>query len=256
MWSVWCPCAQTPLILTNFNTLAVFNYANILSCFQAEIWCWSVRRDHTYTVSLANWIQAIDAELPLISVKVKCARAFISYSNKGKWENSKELKTNNCLTSNWHWYESDSKTRTALTCHLKPKESQENKENSKDPPPRWYRYCHTSITGGKISSPSQPSGMWSARDKKEGKSDHTPSHTPSTSTYLSTYSVFRRSKPSHRAVNTDWIATQKLCMSTWYSNYSSRLDKRSQCHTSTRKFWWMTIVIKLKMITVTYRIVH
>ncbi len=45
-------------------------------------------------------------------------------------------------------------------------------------------------------------------------------------------------------------------MSTWYANYSSRLDKRSQCHTSSLKFWWTTIVIKVKLITVTYRIVH
>ncbi len=36
----------------------------------------------------------------------------------------------------------------AFTSYLKPKESKEKRENSKDPPPRWYRYyrcCHTSI---------------------------------------------------------------------------------------------------------------
>ncbi len=45
-------------------------------------------------------------------------------------------------------------------------------------------------------------------------------------------------------------------MSIWYANYSSRLDKRSQCHTSSLKFWWTTIAIKVKMIKVAYRIAH
>ncbi len=34
----------------------------------------------------------------------------------------------------------------------------------------------------------------------------------------------------HCAVwNTDWTTAQNRCMSIWYTNYSSRLDKRSQC---------------------------
>ncbi len=51
--------------------------------------------------------------------------------------------------------------------------------------------------------------------------------------------------------NTDWTVAQKRCIIIWYANYSSQLDKRSQCHTSTHTFWWTTIVIKEKMITVT-----
>ncbi len=55
-------------------------------------------------------------------------------------ENYKELKTNNCLTQNCRWYESQSKTRTVLTGYLKPKETEEKRSNSNDPPPRCYRY--------------------------------------------------------------------------------------------------------------------
>ncbi len=39
---------------------------------------------------------------------------------------------------NCRW--SRSKTCTALTGYLKPKESEEKRENSNDPPPWWYRY--------------------------------------------------------------------------------------------------------------------
>ncbi len=38
------------------------------------------------------------------------------------------------------WYESQSKICMALTGYLKPMESEEKRENSNDPPPRWYRY--------------------------------------------------------------------------------------------------------------------
>ncbi len=38
---------------------------------------------------------------------------------------------------NCRWYESHSKTHTVLTGYLKP---EENRENSNDPPPQWYRY--------------------------------------------------------------------------------------------------------------------
>ncbi len=41
---------------------------------------------------------------------------------------------------NCHWYESQSKTSRILTGYLKPKESEEKRENSNDLPPRWYRY--------------------------------------------------------------------------------------------------------------------
>ncbi len=52
--------------------------------------------------------------------------------------------------------------------------------------------------------------------------------------------------------NTDWTVAQKRCIYIiWYANYSSWMDKRSQCHTSTHKCWWTTIVIKEEMITVT-----
>ncbi len=52
--------------------------------------------------------------------------------------------------------------------------------------------------------------------------------------------------------NTDWTVAQKRCIYIiWYANYISQLDKRSQCHNSTHKFWWTTIVIKEEMITVT-----
>ncbi len=54
---------------------------------------------------------------------------------------------------------------------------------------------------------------------------------------------------SHGAVNTDWTTAQKLRMSTWYANYSSRLDKKGSV-TPVDKFWWTTIVFKVKMITV------
>ncbi len=40
-------------------------------------------------------------------------------------------------------------------------------------------------------------------------------------------------------------------MSIWYANYSSQLDKISQCHTSNLKFWLTTAIIKVKIITVT-----
>ncbi len=47
-----------------------------------------------------------------------------------------------------------------LTGYLKPKESEEKRENSNDPPTlRWYRYnrCdNTSINRWEMSSPSQP----------------------------------------------------------------------------------------------------
>ncbi len=57
---------------------------------------------------------------------------------------------------NFRWYESQSKTRTALTLYLKPKE----RENSNDTP----HHGDTGITGvvtrrltgGNVSSPSQP----------------------------------------------------------------------------------------------------
>ncbi len=45
------------------------------------------------------------------------------------------------------FFQSENKTRTVLTGYLKPKESEEKRENS-NAPPRWYRYnwcCHTSI---------------------------------------------------------------------------------------------------------------
>ncbi len=44
--------------------------------------------------------------------------------------------------------------------------------------------------------------------------------------------------------NTDWTAAQNRCKSIWYANYSSQLDKRSQCPTNSQKFWQTTIVIK------------
>ncbi len=44
--------------------------------------------------------------------------------------------------------------------------------------------------------------------------------------------MFRRSTYLSSCV----IQTERwLCMNIWYSNYSSQLDKRSQCHTSTHK---------------------
>ncbi len=63
-----------------------------------------------------------------------------------------------CLTLNCR-YKSQSKTCTALTGYLKPKESEEKRLNSNDP-----HHGDTGITGGttrrltdgKISSPSQP----------------------------------------------------------------------------------------------------
>ncbi len=45
------------------------------------------------------------------------------------------------------------------------------------------------------------------------------------------YSAFRRRNTVLLVCNTDWTVAQKLCMSIWYTNYSSQLDK-SQCHTS------------------------
>ncbi len=51
------------------------------------------------------------------------------------------------------------------------------------------------------------------------------------------------------------IQTERLLKNAVYISYEtiyiSQLDKRSQCHTSTHKFWWTTIVIKEEMITVT-----
>ncbi len=47
-----------------------------------------------------------------------------------------------CLTPNCCWYESQSKTCTVLTGYLKPKEE---RENSNDPPPWWYRYNRCDI---------------------------------------------------------------------------------------------------------------
>ncbi len=60
---------------------------------------------------------------------------------------------------NCRWYESQSKMYSALTGYLKPKESEEKRENWNDPP-----HGDTGITGvttrrltsGNISSPSQP----------------------------------------------------------------------------------------------------
>ncbi len=44
----------------------------------------------------------------------------------------------------------------AFTSYLKPKESEEKRENSNDPPPQYTCVVTRRLTGGKISSPSQP----------------------------------------------------------------------------------------------------
>ncbi len=63
---------------------------------------------------------------------------------------------------NCRWYESESETRAAVTGYLRLNESQEKRENSNDP-----HHGDTGITsvvtcrltGGKISSPSQPKSI-------------------------------------------------------------------------------------------------
>ncbi len=45
---------------------------------------------------------------------------------------------------NCRWYESQSKMHTALIGYLKPKESEEKRENSNDPP---HHHGDTGITG-------------------------------------------------------------------------------------------------------------
>ncbi len=65
------------------------------------------------------------------------------------------------------------------------------------------------------------------------------------------YSVFRRRNTVLMALCEYRLNGGSKPLSIWYANYSSRLDKRSQCHTRHR-FWWSTIVIKVKMVTVTW----
>ncbi len=50
----------------------------------------------------------------------------------------------NQLMSNCCKFKSERKMRLELTSYLKPNESEEKRENSNNPPPRWYRY-YTSI---------------------------------------------------------------------------------------------------------------
>ncbi len=94
-------------------------------------------------------------------MNIKCSQCFYKLFNqrkvreKGKTKNKQRRRI-----------AADMKVKvkhTALTGYLKPKESEEKRENSNDPPPPHHHgvtgitgVTTRRLTGGKISSPSQP----------------------------------------------------------------------------------------------------
>ncbi len=59
---------------------------------------------------------------------------------------------------------------------------------------------------------------------------------------------------SHRTVwNTDWTAAQNLTAAWAYDTQTTALGWIKEASVALARFWWMTIVIKVKTIIVAYR---
>ncbi len=98
-------------------------------------------------------------EFNFFKVNIKCAQCFYKLFNQRK-----EGKLKITKNKQRRRIAADMKVKvkhTALTGYLKPKESEEKRENSNNPPPHHGVTGITGVTtrrltGGKISSPSQP----------------------------------------------------------------------------------------------------